>query len=132
MNSTTISIIMPIYNSALYLRPCLDSIINQTLTDFEFICINDGSTDNSLNILTEYANRDTRLKILNKKNSGAADCRNLGLSEATGQYCIFLDSDDLFSPYLLEKLYSQIYNVDADICFCDYSILSMVINLESE
>lgn len=124
MNSTTISIIMPIYNSALYLRPCLDSIINQTLTDFEFICINDGSTDNSLNILTEYANRDTRLKILNKKNSGAADCRNLGLSEATGQYCIFLDSDDLFSPYLLEKLYSQIYNVDADICFCDYSILS--------
>ena len=124
MNNTTISVIMPVYNSALYLRPCLDSIINQTLTDFEFICINDGSTDNSLNILTEYASKDTRLKILNKKNSEAADCRNLGLSKAIGKYCIFLDSDDLFSPYLLEKLYSQIYKADADICFCDYSVLS--------
>jgi len=123
MNNVTISIIMPVYNSALYLRPCLDCIISQSLTDFEVICINDGSTDNSLNILTEYANKDTRLRILNKKNSGAADCRNLGLSKAIGKYCIFLDSDDLFSPYLLEKLYLQIYKADADICFCDYSIL---------
>ncbi len=103
--SPTISIIMPIYNSALYLRSCLESIIKQTVTDFELICINDGSTDNSLIILKEYANKDTRLKIITKENSGAADCRNLGLSEAIGQYCIFLDSDDLFSMYLLEKLY---------------------------
>ena len=122
--SPTISIIMPIYNSALYLRSCLESIIKQTVTDFELICINDGSTDNSLIILKEYANKDTRLKIITKENSGAADCRNLGLSEAIGQYCIFLDSDDLFSMYLLEKLYLQIKIADADICFCNYSGLS--------
>lgn len=123
MNNTTISVIVPVYNASLYLRSCLDSIINQTLADFECICINDGSTDNSLDILTEYANKDTRLKIIDKKNSGAADCRNIGLSKAIGTYCIFLDSDDLFSPCLLEKLYLQIYKTDTDICFCDYSML---------
>ena len=115
---------MPIYNSALYLRPCLDSILKQSITDFELICINDGSTDNSYNILTEYASNDKRFKIINKKHAGAADCRNLGLSEATGEYCIFLDSDDIFSPCLLEKLYSQIYTTNADICFCDYFVTS--------
>ncbi len=89
-----VSIIVPVYNVEKYLSTCLDSLINQTLKDIEIICINDGSTDNSLNILNEYAQKDTRIIVINKENSGPGSCRNLGIEKATGEYIQFVDSDD--------------------------------------
>ena len=79
-----ISVIIPVYNVENYLRQCLDSILNQTYTDFEVICVNDGSTDNSLNILNEYAQKDSRIKVISQKNKGLSGARNTGLKFAGG------------------------------------------------
>lgn len=79
-----VSVIIPVYNTEKYLRECLDSVINQTLKDIEIICVNDGSTDNSINILNEYKQNDSRIKVLNIKNSGPSIARNLGLNIANG------------------------------------------------
>lgn len=89
-----LSIIIPVYNVERYLKECLDSIINQTFKDIEIICINDGSTDGSLSILTEYAEKDNRITIINQKNSGQAVARNIGLQASQGKYISFIDSDD--------------------------------------
>ena len=89
-----ISVIVPVYNVEQYLRICLDSILAQTFQDFEIICINDGSTDNSLKILEEYKQLDDRLVILTQTQSGAAIARNNGIKQAKGEYIQFLDSDD--------------------------------------
>ena len=97
-----ISIIIPIYNVEKYLRRCLDSVLNQTFTDWEAICVNDGSPDNSDVILAEYAARDTRFKIVNKKNGGLSDARNAGMQVATGDYILYLDSDDFIHPQTME------------------------------
>lgn len=113
-----ISVIIPVYNVEKYLRECLDSVINQTLKDIEIICINDGSTDRSLDILKEYALKDNRIKIIDKKNEGAAAARNLGLKSATGDYVIFFDSDDYMDITALEKLYQNITDKNADISIC--------------
>lgn len=104
---TKISIIIPVYNVAEYLPECLDSIVSQTLEDFEIICINDGSSDNSLAILQEYKSKDSRIKIIDKENEGSGIARNLGLSIATGEYVYFVDSDDwLENNTVLEKMYN--------------------------
>ncbi len=113
-----ISVIIPVYNVEKYLRECLDSVINQTLKDIEIICVNDGSTDNSLEILKEYEKQDSRIKIIDKKNEGAAAARNLGLKSATGDYVIFFDSDDYMEFMALEKLYQNITDNNADISIC--------------
>ena len=110
-----VSIIIPIYNSSSYLKECLDSILNQLLKDIEVFCINDGSTDNSLKILQQYALNDSRIKILKQNNQGAAAARNLGLSHANGKYVIFLDSDDYFEPDLIEQSVAKAEKFDADI-----------------
>ena len=89
-----VSVIIPVYNVEKYLRQCLDSVVNQTLKDIEIICIDDGSTDNSLNILKEYAQKDNRIKIISKKNGGLSSARNAGLKFATGEFVGFVDSDD--------------------------------------
>ena len=86
-----ISIIIPIYNVEKYLRRCLDSVIQQTFTDFEIICINDGSPDNSLHILEDYASKDNRIKIITQKNQGLSIARNNGLKIAQGDYIYFLE-----------------------------------------
>ncbi|WP_225369762.1 glycosyltransferase family 2 protein [Methanobrevibacter arboriphilus] len=86
---TKISVIIPVYNVEKYLEQCLDSVINQSLEDIEVICINDGSTDNSLEILDEYAKKDNRIKIINKKNEGLGVARNIGMDYAKGKYIIF-------------------------------------------
>lgn len=102
-----ISIIIPVYNVEKYLSGCLDSIISQTFSDFEIICINDGSTDESLRVLQEYKNKDNRIKIIDKQNEGSGIARNLGLSIATGEYVYFVDSDDwLEDNTVLEKIYN--------------------------
>lgn len=89
-----ISIIIPVYNAEKYLRKCLESVINQTFKDIEILCINDGSTDSSLNILNEYAEKDERVRVFSQKNSGPAVARNVGLAEAGGEYLWFIDADD--------------------------------------
>ena len=102
-----ISIIIPVYNVENYLSECLDSIISQTLKDIEIICINDGSTDNSLKILQEYKTKDNRITIIDKKNEGSGIARNLGMAGAKGEYIYFADSDDwLADCSVLEKIYN--------------------------
>nr|MCR4662874.1 glycosyltransferase [Endomicrobiaceae bacterium] len=103
-----VSVIVPVYNVEQYLRQCLDSIINQTFKDFECICVNDGSTDNSLTILQEYSKKDNRIKIINQKNSGSSVSRNNGIKQALGQYVSFVDADDWITDNYLEILYNKI------------------------
>lgn len=100
-----ISVIIPVYNTAKYLEKCLNSILCQTLSDIEVICINDGSTDNSLSILEEYAKKDDRIKIINQENSGQSVARNKGLDVAKGNYIYFVDSDDSIHKQTLEIMY---------------------------
>lgn len=98
-----VSVIIPVYNVENYLKECLDSIINQTLKDIEIICVNDGSTDNSLNILNEYANKDNRIKIISQENQGQAVARNKGMNYIKGEYFCFMDADDLLDLKTLEE-----------------------------
>lgn len=114
-----VSVIIPVYNVEKYLRECLDSVINQTLNDLEIICINDGSTDGCLDILNEYASRDSRIRIINKENGGLSAARNDGIMQATGEYIGFVDSDDWISPDFYENLYSAAVKYKADIACGD-------------
>ncbi len=113
--SPKISVIIPVYNVSLYLSDCLESIINQTFKDLEIICINDGSTDNSLEILNSYALKDNRIKVINQKNSGSSVCRNYGIRNAVSEYISFIDSDDWIDLYYFEKLYKAIIKNNCDI-----------------
>ena len=115
-----ISVVIPVYNAEMYLRECLDSVVNQTLYDIEIICVNDGSTDNSQHILEEYSNKDSRIKIINQENQGAGAARNKGLETAAGEYISFLDSDDFFDLRMLEKLYDRAMETNADITVCEF------------
>ena len=100
-----ISILVAVYNTAAYLPQCLDSLLSQTLKDIEVICVDDASTDNSLALLHQYAEKDNRVKVFAlKENSGQAHARNVGLSHATGDYIGFVDSDDWLSQDALEKV----------------------------
>ncbi len=98
-----ISVIVPIYNTAIYLKECLDSLLAQTFHNFEAILVDDGSTDNSFEIANEYVQKDSRFKIFQQENQGLFSARNTGLKHAVGKWITFLDSDDCFSPYFLEK-----------------------------
>lgn len=114
-----VSVIIPVYNVEQYLKRCLDSIINQTLKDIEIILVNDGSTDNSLLICEEYAQKDERIKIVTRKNGGLSAARNTGLEHATGDYIGFIDSDDWVDTNFYEKLYNAAIENDCDITFGD-------------
>ena len=113
-----LSIVIPVYNVEKYLRECLDSILNQTFQDFEIICVDDGSTDKSLEILQEYKRKDDRFVILQQRHSGAGSARNNGIRLAEGKYIQFLDSDDYFEPTLLEEMYNHAEKFDADLTVC--------------
>ena len=110
-----VSVIIPVYNTEKYLRECLDSVVNQTLKDIEIICVDDGSTDSSPEILREYAAKDNRVKVYTQEKSNAGAARNNGLLHASGEYCIFLDADDFFVPYLLVKSYKKALADTSDI-----------------
>ncbi len=99
---TKISVIIPVYNVEKYLSTCLDSVLAQTFKDFEIICVNDGSTDGSLDILNAYAQKDARIKVITQENQGLSGARNTGLFHAKGEYIYFLDSDDAIHPQTLE------------------------------
>ena len=113
-----ISVIIPVYNVEKYLRECLDSILAQTFQDFEIICIDDGSTDKSLEILQEYKTKDDRFVIVQQRHSGAGSARNNGIGLAEGKYIQFLDSDDYFEPALLEEMYNHAEKFNADLTVC--------------
>lgn len=114
-----VSIIIPVYNSEEFLESCLDSIINQSMEDIEIICINDGSSDGSLDILNKFKNNDSRIKIFSQKNSGAASARNRGLEKATGEYILFVDSDDWIESTMCEELYHHAKHLDSDLVLFD-------------
>lgn len=115
-----ISVLVPIYNVEQYLYECLESLINQTLIDIEIICINDGSTDNSLNIIKEYAAKDSRLKLINKNNTGYGHSMNMGLDLATGEYIGIVESDDFASPEMFERLYETAIFSDTEVVKSNY------------
>ncbi|MBR0519138.1 glycosyltransferase family 2 protein, partial [bacterium] len=118
MANPKISVIVPVYNVEKYLPECLDSIVNQTLKEIEIICVNDGSTDNSLSILREYSSKDNRIKIIDKENEGLEYTRKVGLDNATGKYILFCDSDDkYFSNDVFEKLYNEIQKNNSELMF---------------
>lgn len=116
-----ISVIIPVYNSAKYLAECLNSIINQTFKNIEIICIDDGSTDNSLAILKEYQNLDSRIQILTQTNLYAGVARNQGLAVAKGKYLSFLDSDDFFELNMFEEMHKKALEDDSDIVVCGWN-----------
>ncbi len=102
-----VSIVIPIYNVEKYLRECLDSAINQTLKEIEIICVNDGSTDNCLHIIQEYAKKDNRIIVIDKPNAGYGHTMNVGFNKASGEYIGILESDD----YVVAQMYEELYNV---------------------
>ena len=110
-----ISVIIPVYNVEKYLRDCLNSVINQTYKDLEIICINDGSKDNSLSILEEYAKKDKRIIIINKENAGVSAARNDGIEKSTGEYLFCLDSDDYIDKDFLEVFYNNAKQNNSDL-----------------
>lgn len=118
-----ISILVPIYNASKYLRQAIDSLVNQTLQDIEIICINDGSTDNSLKIIEEYASKDARIVILDKPNTGYGDSMNQGIKLARGEYIAILEPDDYFELNAFEKLYQLANWHHADIVKSNYFFL---------
>lgn len=122
-NSPLVSIALCSYNVESYLADCLDSIIHQTFKNLEIICVDDGSSDNTLNILNKYANQDKRIIIVSKKNNeGLGVCRNEALELATGKYIIFLDGDDLFDLTMLEKVYLLAECEKSEMVLWDYTI----------
>lgn len=102
-----VSVIIPVYNVEKYLSACLDSLLNQTFRDFEVICVDDGSKDESPSILSCYAQKDSRIKVISQKNQGASVARNRGLDEAKGEWICFVDSDDLVHPQMLSIIIEQ-------------------------
>lgn len=123
-NCASISVIIPVFNTEAYLERCLKSILNNTYRNLEIICINDGSTDQSLDVLNKYSEIDPRVRILNKVNEGVSKARNDGLNEATGDYITFIDSDDWIHRQYFEILINNIVKFDADIAVCGFISLS--------
>lgn len=115
-----ISVIVPIYNAEQYLRTCVESICGQTYHDLEIILVNDGSTDHSLDICNALAEKDNRIEVIHKQNSGPSESRNMGLDIAKGEYIAFVDSDDCMHPRMLEILLSALIDTDSDIAMCDF------------
>ena len=113
-----VSVILPVYNVGKYLRQSLDSLINQNLKDIEIICVNDGSTDDSYEILEEYREKDSRIKVIHKENKGTGAARNDGLRLATGECIGFVDPDDWVKPNMFERLYQEIKEKNLDIVMC--------------
>ena len=117
-----VTVIMPIYNAENYLRPALDSVIDQTLREIEIICVDDGSVDKSLEIVKEYQKSDPRIRIVTENNAGPATARNKGLVRARGKYIAFLDADDFYESELCEQLYNLAEAEGLDIAVSDYDV----------
>ena len=110
-----VSIIIPIYNQEKFLERCLDSLVAQTLRDIEIICVNDGSTDKSPDILAEYSAKDSRIKVFSQVNSGVSESRNVGIRQAVGEFIGYVDPDDFIEHNFYEKLYNSATENGCDI-----------------
>jgi len=121
IKSPLVSVIIPVYNVEKYLRQCLDSVVNQTLKDIEIICVDDGSTDGSLDILNDYASKDDRFIIITQENKHAGVARNVGIEKSSGKYLSFLDSDDFFELTMLEDMYNLGEKDNSDIVVCGWN-----------
>lgn len=131
MNDIKVSIIIPVYNVEEYLEECLDSAVNQTLKDIEIICVNDGSTDNSLDILKKYERKYKNITIINQENKGLSGARNSGLKIAKGKYVYFFDSDDIIDINLCKECYEISETKELDILTFDASVFYDDNSLES-
>ena len=116
-----ISVIVPVYNTAPYLKACLDSLLAQSFRDFEAILVDDGSTDESPAILASYAEKDARFRVITRANGGLSAARNTGVAAATGAYLAFLDSDDAYDPAFLEKMTGKAISEDLDLVACAFT-----------
>lgn len=117
-NNPPVSIVVPIYNVEKYLKPCVDSILSQTFSDFELILVDDESPDNCGQICDEYARKDMRVRVIHKKNGGLSDARNAGIQAARTKYIGFIDSDDYIESSMLEVLYKLVTETGADFSCC--------------
>ncbi|MBR3805749.1 MAG: glycosyltransferase family 2 protein [Clostridia bacterium] len=117
-----VSVVVPIYNAYDYLEAALDSILDQTLREIEVICIDDGSTDRSIEIIKRYHEKDKRIRVVTENNAGVSTARNKGIARVRGEYTIFLDADDFYEPMLLEHLYKAAVEGNLDIAIAKYDI----------
>lgn len=124
MKKPLISVIVTTYNTAEYLRTCLDALIHQTLKDIEIICVDDNSTDHTLDIIQEYLKKDSRIRLLQTtQNSGISACRNLGLESAKADYIMFCDGDDYYEPTACEKMHHAITSHHTDIAINEINVI---------
>ncbi len=119
MEKYKVSVCVPVYNTEPFLKETLDSLLNQTLKEIEIVCVNDGSTDHSLEILKEYEEKYQNIKVISQENQGLGGARNTGIDHATGEYVGFFDSDDLAEPEMYETLYNLAKIENADISMCN-------------
>lgn len=124
MQKPFVSIVIPVYNVETFLKECLDSVISQTMKELEIICVDDGSTDHSLSILKEYQEKDSRIKVISKPNSGYGNTMNVGTDAATGEYVGIVESDDYVKSNMFETLYKTAKQYNADIVKSDHYTFS--------
>lgn len=110
-----VSVIIPVYNVEPFLARCLDSVVGQTLREIEIVCVDDGSPDRSIDILRRYAAGDNRIRVISQENRGLGGARNRGFDAATGEYILFVDSDDWIDPAYCERLYEAARATGADV-----------------
>lgn len=115
-----VSVIIPVFNTGAYLGRCLESVAQNTYRELEIICVNDGSTDDSLEILRRFAARDNRFRLIDKANGGLSSARNTGMEAAQGEYVAFIDSDDWVHPAYISMLLTPCVEQGVDLCICDY------------
>lgn len=113
-----VSVVIPVYNVEPYLRECLDSVLNQTFKDIEVICVDDGSTDGSVSVLNEYADKDGRVKVVTAEHKNAGAARNIGYGLSKGKYLLFLDADDVFAPNMIQVMRDALVSHQADVANC--------------
>ena len=118
--SVSVSIIVPCYNVAAYLDQCMESLAGQSMEDIEIICVNDGSSDHTAEILREWRDRDGRVRVIDRKNSGVSAARNSGMEEAAGKYIGFVDPDDVVERNMFRRLFDAAVEKDADVAVCGY------------
>lgn len=120
--SVLLSVVSPVYNGSAYLTPFLQSVLNQSFSDFELIMVDDGSTDDSVQIIQTYQEKDARIHLIRQNHQGAGSARNIGLSHVKGQYIIFLDSDDWFNEDFFKIMLNRITKDQSDVAVCEFFI----------
>ena len=124
MNKPILSIIVPVDNTKIYLKECLESLIHQTLTNIEILCIDNGSTDGSLSILKHYAQLYPNFKLFKQKNLSLGAARNLGLKHIRSDYVMFCDSDDVYDIHACEEMYHAMIDNTVDFVMCDINVIA--------